>query len=189
MLCLKGTKLPNVIADVVIDVLEKTPVVVILMVLYYVVFGSSDIDGMWVSVIGFTLLFSGGVISSLRVGISAVDRGQEEAALALGYTGWQSFWKIVLPQAARFILPGYCGSVVALLKDTAIVGYIAVQDLTKISDIVRSRTYEAFFPLIATAVIYFLLAWLLTVLIKKLERMANTKRRSEAKILKGVKTG
>ncbi len=74
------------------------------------------------------------------------------------------------------------------MKDTAIVGYIAVQDLTKISDIVRSRTYKAFFPLIATAVLYFLLAWLLTVLVRVVEIKTDTKKRSEKKILKGVKT-
>ena len=101
---------------------------------------------------------------------------------------WKKRSTLCQQQAAKHFLPIYKGQIVSLLKDTAIVGYIAVQDLTKISDIIRSRTYEAFFPLIATAVLYFLLAWLLTVLVRALEIKTDTKKRSVKKILKGVKT-
>ena len=84
--------------------------------------------------------------------------------------------------------PNYKGQIVSLLKDTAVVGYIAVQDLTKVGDIVRSRTYEAFFPLVATAIIYFLLAWLLTLLVRRIEFRTDPTKRSREMILKGVKT-
>lgn len=188
MLYRRGFAMANAVIDTVINVLGKTPVVVILMILYYIIFGKSDLDGMWVSSIGFTLLFASAVVGHLKVGVNAVDYGQTEAALALGYTENRAFTRIVLPQAARHFLPGYSNSIVSLIKDTAIVGYIAVQDLTKVSDIVRSRTYEPFFPLIATAVIYFGVAWLFAWAVKRISISVDPKRRDKAKILKGVET-
>ena len=102
----------------------------------------------------------------MRSGIEGIDVGQREAALALGYTENQAFFKFIFPQAAVRFLPVYRGEIVSLLKSTSIVGYIAIQDLTKMSDIIRSRTYEAFFPLIATAIIYFVLAWIISLMLK-----------------------
>ena len=166
--------------------LEKTPCVVILMIFYYILFGSLTVDGMWVSVLGFTLLFAGRVLGVIKVGVGAVPPGQREAALALGYSETGAFFRIVLPQAARHFLPGYKSAIVSLVKDTSIVGYIAVQDLTKVSDIVRSRTYDAFFPLIATAAIYFGIAWLLTALIRRLEIDIDPARRKHIRLLREV---
>ena len=91
----------------------------------------------------------------MRSGIDSVAPGQREAALALGYSENQAFLEFILPQAIKRVLPVYQSEVIALLKGTAVAGYISVQDLTKMSDIIRSRTYEAFFPLILTAVILF----------------------------------
>ncbi|MCR5012759.1 MAG: hypothetical protein K6A72_10470, partial [Lachnospiraceae bacterium] len=99
-----------------------------------------------------------------------------------------SFFRIILPQAVPHFLPAYKGEVVALIKATAIVGYIAVQDLTKMGDIVRGRTYEAFFPLIAVAVIYFILGWLLTFIVSRIEISVDSKQRKRENILKGVET-
>lgn len=174
--------------NAIMDILEKTPVVVILMILYYVIFGSSDLDGIWVAVIGFTILFACGFVRTVDIGVMAIDSGQSEASLALGFNDTGTFLHVILPQAARHFLPNYRGNIVSLLKDTAVVGYIAVQDLTKVGDIVRSRTYEAFFPLIATAVFYFLLAWLLTRIVSHVEFSFDPKKRSAEKILKGVRT-
>ena len=123
----------------------------------------------------------------LRSGVKAVDPGQTEAAHALGYTDRMTFFQIILPQALQHFMPTYRGQVVSLLKATAVVGYIAVQDLTKMGDIVRSRTYEAFFPLIAVAVIYFLLAWILTRAVGWLIGNIDPKNRRPEQILKGVK--
>ena len=184
----KENRIFNGTLNVIMDILEKTPVVVILMILYYVVFGSSDLDGVWVAIVGFSFLFACGFVRTVDLGVRAIDKGQSEASLALGFTDTGTFLNVILPQAARHFLPNYRGNIVSLLKDTAIVGYIAVQDLTKVGDIVRSRTYEAFFPLIATAVIYFLLAWLLTLIVSHIEFNFDSRNRSAEKILKGVKT-
>lgn len=183
-------KIPPIVGffDFVGDMLEKMPVVVILMILYYVIFGKNDISGIVVSVIGFSVLFSFGVLGLLKTGVDAVEKGQTEAALALGYTDSKAFLKMVFPQAFRHFMPGYKSSLVSLIKDTSIVGYIAVQDLTKISDIVRSRTYEPFFPLIVTAIIYFLLATVLIHVVKRMEIFIDPRHRKAEKILKGVKT-
>ena len=184
----KKHPLPNAIINIFSDILEKTPVVVILMILYYIIFGKSKMDGVWVSVVGFSLIFASSVTGLLKVAVGAVSGSQMEAALALGYTDTRAFLRIILPQAMRHFLPNYRSEIVTLIKATAIVGYIAVQDLTKISDVIRSRTYDAFFPLIASAVIYFAIAWLLTALVRGIQIQTDPKHRSDAKILKGVKT-
>jgi polar amino acid transport system substrate-binding protein len=170
-------------------IIAGTPIVVILMILFYVIFGNvRDMSGIVVAVIGFTLTFGAFVYDHMTVSVGSVDRGQTEAAYALGYTKNKTFFRIIFPQAMTIFLPSYCGQAVELIKATAVVGYIAVNDLTKMGDIIRSNTYEAFFPLIATAVIYFLLTWILASLLKLLKLCFEPKRRSKETILKGVKT-
>ena len=153
-----------------IAVLQGTPVLVLLMILFYIVFGKVDIDGIWVAVIGFGLNLSAYAGEMLRSGVESVPRGQTEAALALGYTKRRAFFRFVLPQAVRAILPVYRGELIGLLKTTSIVGYIAIGDLTKASDLVRSRTYESFFPIITTAFIYFVASWLLAFALERAGR-------------------
>lgn len=177
------------IASVYSRIIAGTPVVVILMILFYVIFGKvRDMSGILVAIIGFTLTFGAFVYDHMTVSVSSVDRGQTEAAYALGYTKNKTFFRIIFPQAMTIFLPSYCGQAVELIKATAVVGYVAVNDLTKMGDIIRSNTYEAFFPLIATAVIYFLLTWILASLLKLLKLRFEPKRRSKEDILKGVKT-
>ena len=157
------------LADKLIHLLENLmgglPVVVILMVLYYVVFGGIDIPGMVVAIMAFTLIFGTTCGSIMWNAIRAVDVGQTEAGRALGFGDRDTFFLVVLPQAARQFAPLLVGQFVSLVKDTSVVGYIAVQDLTRVGDVIRSRTMDAFFPLIAIAIIYFILcrflAWLL----------------------------
>jgi polar amino acid transport system substrate-binding protein len=122
------------------------------------------------------------------MGVGAVDGGQYEAAYALGYSNRRTFFRVILPQALPHVLPAYRGEIVGLIKATAVVGYIAVQDLTKMGDIVRSRTYEAFFPLIAVTVIYFLLEGLLRRAVSRVTVNLDPRRRKPGDILKGVKT-
>ena len=172
------------ITTVYIRILQGTPLVVLLMVFYYLVFPKSGLRGEWVAVIAFTLNFAAYVSEMMRTGIEAVDVGQTEAALALGFTKSRAFFKFILPQAAQHFLPVYKGEFISLVKMTSIVGYIAVQDLTKMSDIIRSRTYEAFFPLIATALIYFLISWLLSVLLRLVEIRTEPDRKNRT--VKGV---
>ena len=180
-----GSRLANLLSDIYVRLLQGTPTVVLLMILYYVVFGRSGIPAVWVAIIGFTLNFGAYGSEIMRSGIDSVNAGQREAALALGYTEHQAFFDFIFPQAAVRFLPVLRGEAVSLLKSTSIVGYIAIQDITKMSDIIRSRTYEAFFPLIVTAVIYFVLAWLIALLVRLLleridPRQAAKQQRKEA---------
>ena len=169
-----------------IRIVQGTPIVVLLMILYYVAFGSIDISAIVVSILGFSVNFAVYVSEMLRAGIEAVAPGQIEAAAALGYTRPRTFLKITFPQAARHFLPVFKGEFISMVKMTSVVGYIALQDLTKVSDIIRSRTLEAFFPLIATAVLYFLISNLLILLLSLVEVRLDPKRRKRA--LKGVVT-
>ena len=167
-------------------IVQGMPVVVLLMILYYIVFGSVSVSGVIVAVAGFTLTFGSTVFSLLKMGVGTIDRGQYEASFTLGFSDRTTFYRIILPQALPHILPAYKSEIVTLIKATAVVGYIAVQDLTKMGDIVRSRTYEAFFPLIAVTVIYFLLEGLLAFLVSRIQIRVNPKRRKAEDILKGV---
>lgn len=188
MLCRNGNPVANTVTRFCVWLIHGMPVVVLLMILCYVIFGQVAISGTVVSVIGFTLIFGAAVFSMMRSGVGAVDTGQTEAAYSLGYTDRRAFFRVVLPQALPHFLPAYKGEVVALIKATAVVGYVAVQDLTKIGDIVRSRTYEAFFPLIAVAIIYFILAAVLTFIVNRTAAKIDPRRRPKNTILKGVKS-
>ena len=188
MLCRNGNPAANFITRFFVWLVQGMPAVVLLMILYYIIFGRVNISGAAVSVVGFTLVFGSAVFGMLRVGVGAIDKGQLEAAYTLGYTNRKAFFRIILPQALPHFMPAYKGEITALIKATAVVGYVAVQDLTKMGDIVRSRTYEAFFPLIAVAIIYFILAAILTFLVNRIEIRIDPRRRSKQQILKGVKT-
>ncbi len=187
ILCRKGGKIANSITNFFLWLIHGMPTVLLLMILYYIVFGSSRLSGTWVSVVGFSLMFACSMIDMLRVGCNAIGKGQTEASRALGYSEGQSFFRIILPQAAQHFLPIYRNEVVTLIKETSVVGYIAVLDLTKISDLVRSRTYEAFFPLIVTAIMYFVISAVLTKLVSLVEHAIDPKRRKKDKILRGIK--
>ena len=189
MLCRNGNKLADGFSRFATWLVQGMPVVVLLMILYYIIFvGSVAISGVAVAVIGFSLTFGSAVFGMLKMGVGTVDRGQYEAAYALGHSNRHAFFRIILPQAIPHVLPAYQGEIVGLIKATAVVGYIAVQDLTKMGDIVRSRTYEAFFPLIAVTVIYFVLEGLLGFLVSKIQIRMDPKKRRPETILKGVKT-
>lgn len=187
MLCRNGAPVANGCTRFSMWLVQGTPMVVLLMILYYVIFGSVAISSIAVAVIGFTLTFGAAVFGMLKMGVGMIDQGQYEAAFALGHSNTRTFFKIILPQAIPHVLPAYQGEIVGLIKATAIVGYIAVQDLTKMGDIVRSRTYEAFFPLIAITVIYFVLEGLFSFLVSRIRISIDPKKRKRSKILKGVK--
>lgn len=141
--------------------MNRLPIVVVLLVLYYVIFGSSDISGTVVSIIAFTMAFGATAGSIMWNAVQAVDVGQDEASLALGFTERQTFFGVVLPQAAHRFMPLLSGQFVNLTKQTSVVGYIAVMDLTRAADVIRSLTMEAFFPLFCVSVIYFTLCCLI----------------------------
>ena len=174
----------NGICNTYVKLLQGTPVLVLLMILYYIIFGKSGIEGLWVAVIAFSLNFGAYGSEIMKSGIESIDKGQREAALALGFTENKAFFKFIFPQAAVRFLPVYKQEIISLLKNTSIVGYIAINDLTKVSDIIRSRTFEAFFPLLASAVIYFILAWVISVILKKILKCVDPKQKK--KTVKGV---
>ena len=170
-------------AKVYIDIMRGTPVLVILMLMYYVVMAPLEATGIVVAVITFGMNAAAYISEMLRTAIQGIDRGQTEAGLALGYTPTQAFVRIVLPQVVRSVLPVYQGEVVSLLKGTSIVGYIAVTDMTRASDLIRSRTFDAFFPLIVTALIYFFMAWLIGRLLTALQNKEYRKAVAAAALL------
>jgi len=186
MLCRNGNRVANTITRFCVWLVQGMPVVVLLMILYYIIFGGVAISGTAVSVIAFTLVFGAGVINSLKTGVGAVDSGQQEAAYSLGYTNRRAFFRVILPQAMPHFMPSYKGQITEIIKASAVVGYVAVQDLTKMADIIRSRTYEAFFPLIAVAVIYFVLAAVLILIVNRIEPRIDPRKRKPEDIRKEV---
>jgi len=187
MSCRHDNKVAKKILEIVTFIIDGCPTVVFLMLLSFVVFAKTKLTGTAISVVGFTFIFGCGMYDMLNVGCNAIPIGQTEASRALGYSDKQSFFKIILPQAAQHFMPIYKNDVVDLIKETSIVGYIAVMDLTKMSDLVRSRTYEAFFALIASAIIYFLIEGLFTFIISRVQIAIDPHRRSKDSILKGIK--
>ena len=163
------------IAKIYIDLMRGTPVLVFLMLMYYVFMAPLGTTGLVVAIVTFAMNTSAYIGEMLRSGIESIDKGQREAGLALGYTPRQVFIRIILPQVVRKIMPVYLGEVISLLKGTSIVGYIAVMDMTRASDLIRSRTFDAFFPLIVTAAIYFLVAWLIGLLLNSLVEKRRTR--------------
>ena len=188
MLCRGGNPLANALTRFCTWLVQGLPAVVLLMVLYYIVFSQAAVSGAAVSVIGFTLVFAAAMYGMLKMGVGAVDKGQAEAAAALGFRDTRAFFRVILPQALPHFLPAYKGQVTAIIKGTAIVGYIAVQDLTRTGDLIRSRTYEAFFPLFAVALIYLALEAVLAALADRIGTRLDPRRRKPEEILKGVKT-
>jgi len=179
------TRFLSGLAQIYIRLIQGVPIVLLLMILYYILFAKVDIDPVLIAVVGFSLNFAAYASEIFRIAIDATDRGQLEAAYALGFSKYAGFFKVTLPQALRHILPIYKGEFVSMVKMTSVVGYIAIQDLTKMSDIIRSRTFDAFFPLFATAFIYFVLTYLFIFVMGKAEVRIDPKRRR--RIVKGVR--
>ena len=187
LLCRNGNVFANKITGFFAWLIRGMPGVVLLMLLYYVIFGNVSISGLVVSVIAFSLTFGIAMYGMLVSGVKAVDRGQTEAAYALGFNDRDTFFHLILPQAAQHFMPAYKGEIVALIKASAIVGYVTVEDLTRMGDIIRSRTYEPFFPIISVAVIYFILSGIILWIANRLMDRIDYTKRSEEKILKGIK--
>lgn len=160
-----------------IMLIQGMPIVLLLMICFYLIFSGVGLGEILVSVIAFSVYLSVYVADILDTGISGVSRHEVEGAIALGFNRVQIFWKIVFPQAVAQVFPVYQGNVVNLIKQTSVVGYIAVMDLTKASDLIRSRTFDAFFPLITTAIIYFLIARICIFLMKKAHKKLTGRRR------------
>lgn len=163
-------KILNFFAKLYLTVIRGTPVMVQLLIIYYVIFASVAIDKTVVGILAFGLNSAAYVAEIVRSGIMSIDNGQFEAGASLGLNYRKTMMYIILPQAFKNVLPALANECIVLLKETSVAGYIALNDLTKGGDIIRSLTYEAFLPLIAVALIYLVIVMLLTYLVTRLER-------------------
>jgi len=166
----------NMICKLYLTVIRGTPVVVQLLIMYFVIFASSN-NKLLIAIIAFGINSGAYVAEIVRSGIMSVDKGQMEAGRSLGFNYFQTMFYIILPQALKNVLPALANEFIVLLKETSVSGYIAMQDLTKAGDIIRGRTYSAFMPLIAVALIYLTLVVVLSWLVGKLERRLRSSER------------
>lgn len=164
-LTMSDSKIYRRIGFAYVSIVRGTPVLVLLMINFYVVFAQSSLSPISVATISFAMNFGAYVSEMFRASIISIDDGQREAGLAMGFTPIQTFIYIIAPQAICRVLPVYKGEAISQVKMTSIVGYIAVQDITKVGDIIRSRTFDAFFPLLVSALLYFLIAYLFSKLL------------------------
>lgn len=163
-------KILNKIFSAYVGVIRGTPSVLQLMIMYYVIFKTSTISSIIIGSIAFGINSSAYVAEILRSGFDSIDDGQVEAGLSLGLNFKQTLKYIIIPQVVKMSLPSLGNEFVTLIKETAIAGYIGIMDLTKASDIIASRTYDYFFPLIVVALMYLILTSFISKLLKKLER-------------------
>jgi His/Glu/Gln/Arg/opine family amino acid ABC transporter permease subunit len=159
---LSKSRLLQRIASAYISVIRGTPMVTQLLIIHFVIFGSVNISKILVAVIAFGLNSGAYVAEIVRAGIQSVDKGQMEAGRSLGLSYRETMTHIVVPQAIKNIFPALVNEFIVLIKETAIVGYIALEDLTKGADIIRSRTYDPIMPLLLAAFIYFVVITLLS---------------------------
>lgn len=160
----------NFVCSVYLTVIRGTPVVVQLLIIYFVIFGTVDISKVLVAILAFGINSGAYVAEIFRSGIMSIDNGQFEAGRSLGFNYSQTMRYIIMPQAFKNVLPALGNEFIVLLKETSVSGYIALQDLTKGGDIIRSRTYDALMPLLAVALIYLVMVIIFTRLVNMLER-------------------
>ena len=169
-------KLLNHLCNLYVSIIRGTPVILQLMIIYYVIFKSVNINIIIVSIIAFGINSGAYVSEIIRAGINSIPKGQSEAGYSLGLKYAQIMQHIVLPQAIKNVLPALGNEFITLLKETSVGAYIGVVELTKASDIIASRTYDYFFPLLIIAIIYLTMTIGLSKLITKLERKLKNAR-------------
>lgn len=187
MLYRENFSLPNKIINFGVRILQGMPTVVMLLFFYYIVFGNVQIAPSFISAVVFSIILGVSVFIILKSGAESISRGQIEAALSLGFSERRAFIKFILPQIVNNIFQPYQQALNMILLETAVVGYISVQDLTKMADLISARTYDAFVPIILIALIYLLLSKLLMKITDRIARRLNPKNRKREEILKGVK--
>lgn len=165
----------NAICKLYLTIIRGTPVVVQLMIFYFVIFAWST-NGVMVATIAFGLNSGAYVAEIFRGGIMSIDNGQFEAGRSLGFNYFQTMIYIIIPQVIKTVLPTLCNEFIVLLKETSVAGYVGIMDLTKAGELIKGRTFSAFMPLIAVALVYLFVVVILTKLVNLLERRL---RRSE----------
>ncbi len=156
------------ICDFYVTAIRGIPVVVLLLIFYFLILKSAD--GIVTGIVTFGINSGAYMAEIVRGGIAAVDRGQMEAARSLGMNRMQAMFRVIMPQAVKNILPAIGNEMIALLKETSVAGYVAVQDLTRAANLIRNNTYDAFNPLMVTAIVYLSLVVIMTRLLSILER-------------------
>ncbi|MBO5474288.1 MAG: amino acid ABC transporter permease [Lachnospiraceae bacterium] len=151
------------------DIIRGTPSVTQLMIIYFVIFATVDLDKWIIAAIAFGINSGAYVSEIIRAGILSIDKGQAEAGRSLGLNAYQTMTRIIIPQAVKNIFPALCNEFIVLIKETAIVGYVGLMDIQKAGDFIKSATFIAFMPLIGTAVIYYVLIKILTLLLGRIE--------------------
>ena len=170
-LCNLSSKKPiKAIGKVYTDIIRGTPSVTQLMIIYFVIFASVNWPKWIIAAIAFGINSGAYVSEIFRAGILSIDKGQTEAGRSLGLNSRQTMLKIILPQALKNIFPALCNEFIVLIKETAIVGYVGLMDIQKAGDFIKSATFIAFMPLIATAVIYYVLIKILTLVLGRIEK-------------------
>lgn len=170
-------RLLSALGGVYLTVIRGTPVVVQLLLIYYGIFAAVRIPPILVAVIAFGINSGAYQAEIFRTGIEAVPRGQYEAGRSLGFSYFQTMRRIVMPQAVRNVIPTLANEFIVLMKETSVAGYVALNDLTKGGDIIRSRTFSAFMPLLAVALIYLCLVMIFSAGVRYLERRLKTGER------------
>ena len=163
-------KAANFIAHLYITIIRGTPMVLQLLIVYFVVFASVNVPKIIVAFIAFGLNSGAYVAEIIRAGLMSIDEGQYEAGASLGFSYTQTMLYFILPQAIKNVLPALGNEMIVLLKETSVAGYIAMDDLTRGADIIRSQTYSAFTPLLMAAAIYLFFVLIFDSMVKKLER-------------------
>lgn len=169
-------KLLNAVCNIYLTIIRGTPVVVQLLITYFIIFQKSN-NGTLIAIIAFGINSGAYVAEIFRSGIMAIDNGQFEAGRSLGFTYPQTMIYIIIPQMFKVVLPTLCNEFIVLLKETSVAGYVGIMDLTKAGDLIRGRTFSPFMPLIAVAIIYLVIVMFFTYLVRKLEkRLRNSER-------------
>ena len=167
------SKFINIIAYSIIKFLQGVPITILLLTFYFVVFASVDINPIIVAIITFSIYFSAYVAEIFKGAFASINKIQVDSAYSLGFTKLQTLRYIIIPQVLAIIIPMYKNESVLLIKSTSIASYISIMELTKASDIIRNRTYEAFFPLIFVAIIYFLICYLFCKILDYINKKVN----------------
>lgn len=172
-----GFRILNAVCRVYLTVIRGTPAMIQLLIIYYVIFASSNVSKVVVAALAFGINSGAYVAEIIRGGIMSLDQGQFEGARSLGLTHFQTMIYVVLPQTFKNTLPALANEFIVLIKETSISGYIGLKDLTMGGNIIRSNTYQAFFPLITVAIIYLVIVMVLTAGVNKLERRLKKNER------------
>lgn len=166
-------KFLSILSKIYINIIRGIPITLLLLIFYYIIFGKTNIDSIVVAVIVFSIYFSAYMAEIVYGCLESINKKQLESAYSLGFTKIQTFKYIIFPQILNYLIPVYKNEIISLIKLTSIVGYISIIDVTRASDLIRNRTYEAFVPLIVAALFYYLICIIISKLLDMIHKKVN----------------